>query len=268
MHVNIADVEPVEIAEGVFERVLLKPEDSRPGGLGARHYVVQEGSTVTFEEPLTEFQHYIISGVGFYGANLVHGDTTIFAPAGTHSPASQKKGLRRHSISNAGEGELRIFTIAYKVPRPAFRWAKSRVRNLHQVPTPHQTRYGYTQIITEEEHAIMGALKMHAIDIQTHPGGYGRGKVDPKTGKKIGGRNPEEILYCLRGLGEFMGGLKGGEVSDAKPGSFGYVTEGALHGIWHSTSDVLQYICMEFIEHDKSWTERGYQGDVSPDDWK
>lgn len=109
---------------------------------------------------------------------------------------------------------------------------------------------------------------MHAIDIQTHPGGYGRGKIDPKTGKKIGGRNPEEILYCLRGFEEFMGGLKGGDVSDAKPGSFGYVTEGSLHGIGHSTSDVFQYVCMEFIEHDKSWTERGYQGDVSPADWK
>lgn len=267
MHHHIDDVKPVEIAPGVFERVLMRPEESRPGGLGVRHYVVQEGATVTFEEPMTEFQHYVISGVGFYGANLVHGDTTIFAPAGTHSPANQKKGLRRHSISNVGEGDLRIFTLAYKVQRPAFRWAKSRVRNLHQVPTPHQTRYGYTQIITEEEHAIMGALKMHAVDIQTHPGGYGRGKVDPATGKKRGGRNPEEILYCLRGLGEFMGGLEGGELRDARPGSFGYVSAGALHGIWHSTSDVLQYICMEFIEHDKSWTERGYQGEVRPEDW-
>ena len=100
MHINIEDVEPVKIDEGVFERVLMKPEDSRPGGLGARHYVVKEDSTVTFEEPLTEFQHYIISGVGFYGANLVHGDTTIFAPAGTHGPTSQRKGLRRHSIAN------------------------------------------------------------------------------------------------------------------------------------------------------------------------
>jgi hypothetical protein len=108
---------------------------------------------------------------------------------------------------------------------------------------------------------------MHAVDIQTHPGGYGRGRIDPKTGKKIGGRNPEEILYCLRGLGEFMGGLKGGEVNEVRAGAVSYVTEGAVHGIWHTTPDVLQYIAMEFIDHDKSWTERGYQGDVYPKDW-
>jgi len=60
MHVHIDDVEPVEIAPGVVERVLMKPEQSTPPGFGARHYTLTNGGTVVFDEPMTEWQHYII----------------------------------------------------------------------------------------------------------------------------------------------------------------------------------------------------------------
>jgi hypothetical protein len=55
----------------------------------------------------------------------------------------------------------------------------------------------YVQIFREEDHAVMGALRMHGVDIQTNPPGV----TLPDH------RNPEEILYVLRGKGKaFSGG--------------------------------------------------------------
>ena len=265
MHVYIDDVPAVEIAPGVVERVLMEPKPDKPlDRVGAKHYVLTKGGTVVFDEPMTEFQHYIVSGCALIGRRLVYQDTGIFMPAGTHNPADQKRGLRRHSITNVGEGETRIFTLAYKVPRPAFRWAKSRSKNLYQVLTPHQTDMGYTQLFTEEEHAVMGALRMHAVDMQTHSGHTHKHRIDKKTGKRIGGRNPEEAIYILRGTGET---LFEGVVKPVRPGSFCWTPEGGEHGIYNTTDDILQYICMEFIHHDECWTEREYQGEKSPTPW-
>ena len=62
MHINIKDVEGTEIAPGVIERILLKPDDSKPGGLGAKHYTLTKGGEVFFNDYLTEYQHYILFG--------------------------------------------------------------------------------------------------------------------------------------------------------------------------------------------------------------
>ena len=63
MHVNVGDVRGREIAPGVVERVLMRWEEGDPEGMCcARHYTLSEGGTLIVEEPMTEFQHYIISG--------------------------------------------------------------------------------------------------------------------------------------------------------------------------------------------------------------
>lgn len=265
MHAHIDDVPAVEMAPGVVERVLMGPDQSNPlARVEAKHYVLTNGGTVVFDEPMTEFQHYIISGSALVGGSLMHQDTGVFMPAGTHNPVNQMIGLRKHSISNIGEGETRIFTLAYKVPRPAFRWAKSRSKNLLQVPSKHQTGMGYTQLFTEEEHAVMGALRFHAVDMQTHTGHTHKHTIDKKTGKRKGGRNPEEAVYILRGTGET---LFEDIVKSVRPGSFCWTPEGGEHGIYNPTDDILQYICMEFIHHDECWTERGYQGEKELVKW-
>lgn len=253
MHVNISDVEGKEIAPGVVERVLVRPDQSVPPGFSARHYVLTNGGRVVFDEPMTEFQHYIISGC-VVGA---HGDTAVFMPAGNHNKAQQIQGKCIHGFTHTGEGEVRIISLSHRVPRPAFRWAKSRRRNLFQIPSPHAERWGATQIFTEEEHAIMGALRMHGIDVQTHPAGFHHHEH----------RNPEgrlhEVLYFLRGTGE---AIADGVTYQVSPGSFCYSgmrrgKRGGVHGIYNPTDDILEYFVMEITEQDKSWTGRGFVGE-------
>lgn len=260
MHVNIEDIQGREISPGVIERVLMTKEQGDTEKMcSAHHYTLYDGGELVIENPMTEYQHYIITGRTDKGT----ADTAIFSPAGTHDPINQAKGLRVQRYKHLGEGETRIFTVAYQVPRPAFRWAKSRTRHLFQVPSPHQTSIGYSQIFTEEEHAIMGALRFHAVDIQTHPPGQHKGTLNEK-GEYIGHRNPAEIMFFLRGHGKAMAE---GVLYDVQPGSYLYTREGTLHGIWNNSDGILEYICMELIEHDKSWTERGYQGETNRPAW-
>ena len=261
MHVNVEDIKGKEIAPGVIERVLMTADQGDDEGMcSAYHYTLTDGGEFVIENEMTEYQHYIISGRTTRGT----ADTAIFAPAGTHDPVNQAKGLRVQRFKHVGEGETRIFVVAFQVPRPAFRWAKSRTRHLFQVLSPHQTSIGYSQIFTEEEHAIMGALRFHAVDIQTHPPGQHKGRFDAK-GELQGHRNPAEIMFFLRGTGKAMAE---GVTYDVRPGSYLYTREGTLHGIWNPTDDILEYVCMELIEHDKTWTERGYQGETNRPAWK
>jgi len=249
MCIHIDDVPAAEVAPGVVERVLRDPDQGVHPGFGVRHYVVTKGGRLVFEESLTEFIHYIISGCALAGRSLVHQDTAIFHPARARG--------RPSGFSQAGEGELRVVTFSHKVPRPALVWAKSRSRNLFEVLTPHQDEWGYTQPFTEEELANMGALRFHGFDVQTHPGYYLHGgRIDPEAGRWIGSRHAAEALFFLRGTGEAM---EEGEVHPVRPGSFCFSRDYAPHGINNTTGDVLQYICLELIEHDKMWTGRGYQ---------
>lgn len=253
VHVHIDDVPGKEIAPGVVKRVLLRPDQSFPPGFSARHYVLNNGGKLVFNEPMTEHQHYIISG-HVVGA---HQDTAVFVPAGDHDKASQLQGKRIHSFTHWGEGEARIITLSHRVPRPAFRWAKSRRINLYEIPSPHAERWGATQLFREEEHAIMGALRMHGIDVQTHPAGY----------HHPAHRNPEgrlgECLYFLRGTGE---AIADGVRKPVRAGSFCYSgmrrgEKGGIHGIYNTTDDILQYFVVEIIEQDMSWTGRGFHGE-------
>ena len=262
MHVNIEDIPGREIAPGVVERVLMRwSEGDNEGMCSAYHYTLTDGGTLVINEPMTEFQHYIISG-RTTGASA---DTAIFSPAGSHNPETQAKGLRTQRFTHSGEGETRIFTAAYRVPRPAFRWAKSRSRHLYETPWVSRSNIVASQVFIEEEHAIMGALRMHALDIQTHPPGQHKGGSIDEDGTYHGHRNPAEIMFFLRGTGKAMAE---GSVYDVRPGSFLYSREGIEHGIWNTTDDILEYICLEMIEHDKSWTERGYHGETNPAPWR
>jgi len=238
MHINIEERKGKEISPGVIERELLSRDQTSPGGLAVHHYVLTRGEVV-FGEQNVEYQHYIISGCGGMGGKLVHGETAIFVPG------SQRWGEpRQHKIAHEGEGELRIVTASYKTRRTNFRWAKTRSRNLYQT-TVNISNIINQQLITEEEHAVMGALRMHALDVQTHP----------PLSNNPEHKNPEEIMYILRGTGE---AISGDNRYHVKPGSLIYAKEGDTHGIYNTSKELpLQYFVLEFIEHDRSWTEKG-----------
>jgi quercetin dioxygenase-like cupin family protein len=255
LHVNVRDVPGKTVAPGVVERVLLGSDQSNPGGLSVRHYIFSNGGEVEFASPLTEYQHYVVQGCGVKNAadgELLHQDSAWFVPC--NAPWGGEL-VRRHSLHHTGEGEVRVLTISYKVDRPAFRWAKSRSRNLNQVPQPHWAGrlVNYVQIFREEDHAVMGALRMHGVDVQTNPPGGGL----PDH------RNPEEILYVLRGRGEAISSRESYKI---RAGSLVYTPEGEVHGI-RTVEETLEYVVVEFVDHAAMWAERGHSEGWSPS-WK
>ncbi|TFH16055.1 cupin domain-containing protein [Candidatus Bathyarchaeota archaeon] len=238
MHINIADIKAVELSPGVLERILLQPEESESGNLTVKHHVIKHGNLI-FTEEGAEFQHYIISGSALMRGIILHGDTGIFVPNTSRFGESHK-----HMFTHMGEGELRILTVIYKTPRANFRWAKTRIKNLNQTEGSYSGMYAQ-QIFTEEEHALMGSMRMHSLDVQTHAPGV----LLPIH------KNPEEFAYILRGAGEILSGDKWIKV---KPGSLVYTREGVQHAVKNSSGEhPLQYIAFEFTKQDESWTEMG-----------
>jgi mannose-6-phosphate isomerase-like protein (cupin superfamily) len=239
LHVHISAVSPEEVAPGVLERMLLRPEQSATMELWVSHYTITDGE-MRFEGADIEYQHYIISGCCFWRNQLVHSESALFVPA-SRNP---------HTIRNLGEGELRVITHAYKLPRPNFKWAKAGSAHLYEVKKNLSAQMAHQQLFTEAEHALLGAMRSHALDVQTHPP-HG---VNPVH------RNPEETMYFLRGTGEAVSEDVRFKV---RPGSFVYTPEGKTMGIFNThTVYPLQYLCMEFMEQDKGWSARGYQGSI------
>ena len=88
----------------------------------------------------------------------------------------------------------------------------------------------------------MGALRMHAVDVQTNPPGVSL----PDH------RNPEEVMYVLMGRGMAFSDSESHEIS---PGSMVYTPEGAVHGI-RSVEETLVYLVVEFVNQASMWSER------------
>ena len=238
-HSSIFDVSGKKIAFGVVRRVLLRASQSASGDLEVNHYVLTKGGMLQFGVENTEYQHYVVSGCAILDGKFLHGDSTVFFPSN-----SKFGELRRHIICHAGEGELRVVTASYRSNRPNFRWAKVRFRNLYQVPVSVGAIINQ-QLITEEEHASMGALRMHALDVQTHA---------PLT-VNAEHRNPEEIIYILRGQGK---AVSAGRRFSVAPGSLIYSREGDVHAVYNTSRTLsLQYLVLEFIVHDEMWSARG-----------
>lgn len=240
MQINIADIEGSELFPGVVERVLLRPEQTETGDLTVKHHILT-GGEIMFVEEGVEYQHYVISGCALMKGRLLHGDTGVFVPGSSRFDEPHK-----HGFIHTGESELRILTVIYRTPRPNFRWAKTKIKNLSQVEGSLGGMFAQ-QIFTEEEHAIMGALRMHSLDVQTHAPGV----VLPVH------RNPEEFAYILRGTGEVM---SGDEWVKVRPGSLVYTEESVQHAVKNTSEDLpLQYIAFEFTRQDESWTEMGHK---------
>jgi mannose-6-phosphate isomerase-like protein (cupin superfamily) len=235
MYVNLQDIIPEKICEGILRRTLLNSQDSK-GRLSVVHHTLSERE-VHFRGSKVEYQHYIISGCCLYKNKYFHGDTAIFVPG-----ASRFGEISEHHIEHAGEGELRILTAIYQMQNSNFRWAKPRVKNLNET-SPSITGMVANQLFTEEEHAIMGARRMHSIDLQTH---------SPRVLLPIH-KNPEEFGYILRGNAEVTSGLDKYSVG---PGSLVYTPEGEPHSILNVSETLpLQYVAFEFTEQDKSLSE-------------
>jgi mannose-6-phosphate isomerase-like protein (cupin superfamily) len=229
--INVDEVPGEEIAPGVVKRVLLNPENTGrgpPGDLTVAHYVLTEGGVLTLEDPNVEYQDYVVSGTALFGRRYVHANTTIFVPSG-----------KKHSYVHAGESELRIVSTTYSVPYPSHEWCKTRMA---QLTDPYEQ-----QLMTEEYHALTGAHRFHAIDVQT----WDR---EEHT-------NPEETAYFMRGTGEMR---VGDEWFEVRPGSLVYSEEGAIHAIRNTDEKgrPLQYYVMEYVEQDRMWRQRGHLEDV------
>jgi mannose-6-phosphate isomerase-like protein (cupin superfamily) len=255
MQVHIDNVTPNEIVPGVLERELLSFNQSATKELRVSHYTITNGEII-FEGDKIEYQHYIISGCGYWyrklhsglasdtamrklGA-LLHSDTAIFVPSNKNP----------HSIMNVGESPLIVLTHAYKLPTPNFRLAKSATSQLYKARVNIHADMVHQPLFTEVEHVLLGARRAHAVDMQTHAP---LGTIPVHT-------NPEETLYFLRGWGE---ALSEDVRFKVRPGSFVYTPEGATMGIFNTNETYpLQYLCMEFTEQDKGWSDRGYQGKV------
>jgi len=238
MHRNIEDVQPKEIRPGVWERELVGPDDTKHHNLTVKHHVLKKGAEIGFDDEMSEYQHYIISGCGFWGGLYTHSDTTIFVPGNK----------AKHRIAQAGETDLHLITSIYKAPKPYFRWAKARAFNFFEAQyTSYRATTINRQLITEEQHAISGAYRMHGLDIQITPP---MNEVSPHT-------NPEETMYFLRGNAEV---LSEGRREKVRPGSLIYTPVDVTHGIFNTDTKIpVEYYVLEYIEHDKAWTERGYQ---------
>ena len=225
---NIDDVKGEEITPGVVKRVLMKPSQKGrgpPGKLTVTHYTLTQGGVLTLNEPGVEYQDYIVSGTSLWGKRYLHANTTIFAPSES-----------KHTYTHAGESDLRIVSHSYSVPHPSHKWCKTRIA---QLIDPNEQ-----QLMTEEFHALVGAQRFHALDVQT----WDRPEHS----------NPEETAYFMRGNGEMLSGDKWYKV---RPGSLIYVEEGASHAVRSTNPDVpLHYYVMEYVEQDKMWSQRGYQG--------
>jgi len=232
LSVNIDEVPAEEIAPGVIKRVLLRPEQNGrgpPGELTVTHYTLTDGGILVLDEPNVEYQDYIISGTALFGRKYLHANTTIFAPSG-----------KEHRYIHAGESDLHIVSHTYTVPHPSHRWCKTRVAQL-KFPLSAE------QLMTEEFHGLVGAHRFHALDIQDF-------NISEHT-------NPEETAYFMCGTGEMR---VGDERYKVRPGSLVYVEEGETHAI-RNTSEKgypLHYFVMEYVEQDKMWSGRGYQGKV------
>ena len=226
---NINDVNCEEISPGVIKRVLLEPKNTGrgpPGDLTVTHYTITEGGVLELDDPKVETQDYIISGTALFGRRrFLHANTTIFVPS-----------WAKHSYKQTGESELRVLSHTYSVPHPNHRWCKTR---LAQLPFERDSY----QLMTEEFHGLVGAHRFHALDVQTFD-------VPEHT-------NPEETAYFMRGTARMRSGDKW---YDVKPGTLVYVEEESLHQI--ICNHPTQYFVMEYVEQDKMWSERGYQGKI------
>jgi quercetin dioxygenase-like cupin family protein len=204
---------------------MLTPENTGrgpPGDLNVTHYIINKGGALTLEEPNVEYQDYIISGTALFGKSFLHANSTIFVPTN-----------KKHTYINLGESDLRILSHTYSVPKPSHKWCKTRIAQL-TFPNPQQ------QLMEEEYHALIGAQRFHALDVQDY-------EVGP-------GVNPEETAYFLSGEGRV---LTGGKWYDVRPGTLAYVEEDMNHAIRRKDDKPFQYFVMEYTEQDKMWRKRG-----------
>ena len=243
MHVIATDVDPINVKQGVTSRTLLKPENSQSGVVNVSHITLQPGSKMVFDEPMTEYLHYVIKGcVGFGGldGDLLPSNTAIFIPCaktGTEPYAS------KHIIAQTGESETRLLTVACKVSKPAFSWAKRIDRNLYHVPQYHSGKQvtGQTKVLREEELMVLGSSRIHCVKVQTQATGT---TIPPYSG-------PEEIIYQLSSEGELN---SEGKRVKTRPGSFIYTPAGEMHSINNKHDRFpMQYVLVELVDHEKIW---------------
>ena len=230
MHVYLEEVDVQERAEGVQERVLLPREKSASGMVEVRHYCLSPvGELEVPVDPTLEYVFYVIQGRGLMQGSrtatrgrILYTDTAVWAPKGGFV------------LSNSGEGEMRVLLISTKVRGTHYEFARTRMNHLQRVEPWFLAGYVARPFFKEEDMAVAGSLRCHGLDVETLAPGY---EASPH-------KDPEEVLYVLRGEGEI---LSEGVRKSVKPGTLVYTPPGTLHGIWNTSRvDEMQYLVIEF----------------------
>jgi mannose-6-phosphate isomerase-like protein (cupin superfamily) len=228
--IHIDEVEGEEIAPGVIERVLFRPEQTGrgpPGQLSVKHYTLSKRAKLTLQVAEAERLDFIISGAlliprGGARDRYYFSNTAILAPLGTSG-----------TYIHGGETEARLVSFAYTVPDPS---PTKRYMSKHVAPLADY--WGESQ-------GVPGYLRigsMHRI-----------GGDSFQIKDRVLHTNPEETAYFLRGWGKMQAGDK---VYDVQPGSLVYAEDGEEHEIMKDDESPPQnYIIIEY-HHDNG----GYAG--------
>lgn len=235
-YINKDEVQGEEISPGVVRRVLLPPEQNGGGPSGdltVTHYTLTEGGVLTLDKPGVEYLDYIISGAALIPrrarTRYYFSNTTLFVAPN-----------KIHSYVHAGESDLCIISHEYTVSRPSFQTSGIRIAELSDYwrePAP----------MSREFLGLIGAQRINLVTVQL----WDR---DEHT-------NPEETCYFMRGSAEMIIGDKRYKL---RPGSLAYIEKDEIHAI-RNTSEKghpMHYLVLSYIEQDKMWSERGYQGKV------
>ncbi|MBQ03220.1 hypothetical protein CL673_00695 [Candidatus Bathyarchaeota archaeon] len=241
MHVIATEVNPINTKQGVEIRTLLKHENSQSGVLSVSHITLQPGSEIVFNDPMTEYMHYVIQGcIGFGGlsGDLLPSNTAIFIPC---TKTGTEPYIAKHTIAQTGEAETRLLTVACKVSKPAFSWSRRLDRNLYHIPQYHSGKQitGQTKVLNEQELIGLGASRIHCVKVQSQATGT---EIPPYCG-------PERIMYQLSSTGELD---SDGDKVRTRPGSFIYTPEGEMHSVNNTHEKFpMQYVLVEFVDHEQ-----------------
>jgi len=235
MHVFPDKVSEKKVQKNTYAKTLLSRDESDSKKVAVEHLRIEEdGEYLVEKKKRMEYVVYVISGRGLWQWDGDNREATRGRILYTDTAAWDAEG--GFLLSNSGEGDLRVLLISTTVKTDHYEFARTRMGHLQTAEESFLAGYIARQFFEEEEMVIAGSLRCHGLDVET---------LAPEYEASLH-RDPEEVLYVLRGEGEIE---SGGERKKVKPGTLVYTPAGVLHGIWNtSRTDNMQYMVIEFID--------------------
>jgi len=231
VHVFPENVEAKQVNPGLIERTLLPRDASASKMVEVKHLTLSpRGEANVPVDTSLEYAYYVISGRGLMQGGsreatrgrILYTDTAVWAPHGGFV------------LSNSGEDDMRVLLISTKVNAEHYKFARIRMKDIHQAEVWSLAGYVARPFFKEEDLVVAGTLRVHGMDVETLAPGY---EAAPHI-------DPEEVLYVIRGEGEI---LSEGVRKPVTPGTLCYHEAGTPHGIWNTSRvDEMQYMVIEF----------------------